>query len=158
MCQTLLWLGQGILHEQVYVSFDKRKLCAFRCNMKLNWCIHLEQWHFNSFVWYFLLPNDYDVEMWYCSEFLYNSKFTLTSKKAWNKHCRYKEGWLYVFFVSAELLPDLNRRAGFPPDTPLILYEVRIHSLKWASSCNVLLITYVKAFFKRTCIAIVKPV
>ena len=63
--------------------------------MKLYWCIHLEQWHFNSFVWYFLLLNDYDVEMWYWSEFLYNSKFTLMSKKAWNKHCRYKEGWLY---------------------------------------------------------------
>ena len=26
---------------------------------------------------------------------LYNSKFTLTSKIAGNKQCRYKEGWLY---------------------------------------------------------------
>ena len=28
MCQTILWPGQGILHEQVSVSIDKRKaLC-----------------------------------------------------------------------------------------------------------------------------------
>ena len=26
------------------------------------------------------------------SEFLYNGKFTLMSKLAWNKQCRYKEG------------------------------------------------------------------
>ena len=26
---------------------------------------------------------------------LYNSKFTLTSKIAGNKQCRFKEGWLY---------------------------------------------------------------
>ena len=47
---------------------------------------------FNSYVYFFLLPNDYDVEIWYWSEFPYNSKFTLTSKIAWNKHRRYKEG------------------------------------------------------------------
>ena len=28
MCQTILWSGQGLLHEQVSVSFDKREaLC-----------------------------------------------------------------------------------------------------------------------------------
>ena len=30
---------------------------------------------------------------------LFNSKFTLTSKIAWNKQCRYKEGWLYVMIA-----------------------------------------------------------
>ena len=25
MCQTILWSGQGILHEQISVSFDKRE-------------------------------------------------------------------------------------------------------------------------------------
>ena len=35
------------------------------------------------------------MEIWNWSEFLYNSKFTLTSKIAWNKQCHYKEGWLY---------------------------------------------------------------
>ena len=39
-----------------------------------------------------LLRNDHDVETWFWSAFLYNSKFTLTSKIAWNKHGRYKEG------------------------------------------------------------------
>ena len=32
------------------------------------------------------------METWYWSAFHYNSKFTLTSKIAWNKHGRYKEG------------------------------------------------------------------
>ena len=40
----------------------------------------------------FSLPNDYDVEIWYWSVFRYNSKFTLTSNIAWNKHRRYKDG------------------------------------------------------------------
>ena len=43
-------------------------------------------------ILYFLLPNDYDEETLYWSAFLYNSKFTVTSKIAWNKHGRYKEG------------------------------------------------------------------
>ena len=31
MCQTNLWSGQGILHEQVFVSFDKREvLCILK--------------------------------------------------------------------------------------------------------------------------------
>ena len=33
---------------------------------------------------------------------LYNSKFTLTSKIAGNKQCRYKEGWLYKHFDSEQ--------------------------------------------------------
>ena len=45
----------------------------------------------NSFVYYLLSSNEYDVETWYGSAFLYKSKFTLTSKIAWNKHGRYKE-------------------------------------------------------------------
>ena len=40
----------------------------------------------------YLLPNNYDEEIWYWSTFPYNSKFTLTLKMAWNKHRCYKEG------------------------------------------------------------------
>ena len=55
----------------------------------LNENSHTHDW---IFTLYFLLPNDYNVEIWYWSAFPYNSKFTLTSKIAWNKHRRYKEG------------------------------------------------------------------
>ena len=47
--------------------------------------------HLNVFVYYFLLQNDYDVETWYMSAFLINSKFTFMLKIAWNKHGGYKE-------------------------------------------------------------------
>ena len=45
---------------------------------------------------------------------LYNSKFTLTSKIAWNKQCRYKEGWLYF-------LERVAHRFNFP-SVLLVLY------------------------------------
>ena len=32
------------------------------------------------------------MEIWYWSEFLHNSKFTLTSKIAWNKQCSLLRG------------------------------------------------------------------
>ena len=81
------------LHEKVSVSLDKwEALCILmQYEIELMYTVGI---NFNSFVQYFLLPNDYYVEIWQRSEFLYNSKFTLTSMIVWNKQCRYKEGWL----------------------------------------------------------------
>ena len=41
-------------------------------------------------LYYIFFIKDNDVETWWT--FFYNSKFTLTSKKAGNKQHRYKEG------------------------------------------------------------------
>ena len=54
------------------------------------------------------------METWYWSAFLYNSKFTLTSKKAWNKHGRYKEGCLYIssmYNVASTMSVDISHLA-----------------------------------------------
>ena len=96
MCQTILWSGQGILHEQASVTFDKREALCILMQYEIEQIYTLRIIAFLFIRMMFLLPNDYDVEIWYWSEFPYNSKFTLTSKKAWNKHCRYKVSWLYI--------------------------------------------------------------
>ena len=81
MYQTILWPGQGILHEQVSVSIDRREALSILMQHEIELMYTFEAIAFNSFVWYFLLPSDRDFEIWYWS----GSKFTLPSKKTWNK-------------------------------------------------------------------------
>ena len=38
--------GQGILHEKVSVSFDKREALCILVQYEAELIIHLEQWHF----------------------------------------------------------------------------------------------------------------
>ena len=76
------------MHEQVHVSFDKLEALCILKQYEIELMYTFGKQHFNPFVQYFLLPNDYYVEIWSWSEFLYNSEFTLTSKIAWNKQYR----------------------------------------------------------------------
>ena len=43
-------------------------------------------------------------------------------------HCEQVNHWFLCFI--AELIPELNRRAGFPLDTPLLLFEVSLSAIK----------------------------
>ena len=80
------------LHEQVSVSLDKwEALCILmQFEIELMYTFGIIAFYFICTI--FFLPNDHYVVIWYWSKFLYNSKFTLTSKISWNKQCRYKEG------------------------------------------------------------------
>ena len=75
LIEFLPWVNQFGDQDKVfcmnrYLShLIRRKLCELWCIMKFNWCMHLEYQHLNSFVYSFLLPNDYDVEIWYLSAF-----------------------------------------------------------------------------------------
>ena len=86
MFQTILWSGQGLLHEQVSVSFDKR---AALCTLM----------QYENEPMYSILIHLYDI-LFYQMIIMLNlvlvrisllQQFTVTSLKAWNKHCRYKE-------------------------------------------------------------------
>ena len=77
------------MHEKVSCTFHKRETFGIFMQYEIELMYTLG---IIAFKFIFLLSNDYDVETWYWSAFRYNSKFTLTSKIAWNKRGRYKEG------------------------------------------------------------------
>ena len=55
---------------------------------------------------------------------LYNSKFTLTSKIAWNKQWRYKEGWLHqIKEGSGSVVECLTRDFVIVQDTLLVQHR-----------------------------------
>ena len=95
MCHSIWWSGQGLFHEQVSVAFDKGESSCILMQYEIKLIYTFGVIAFKLMCILFTFLNDYDVETCYWSAFPYNSKFTLTSKIAWNKHGRYKEGWLY---------------------------------------------------------------
>ena len=87
------------MHEKVSCTFHKRETFGIFMQYEIELMYTLGIIAFKMytlriilFKFIFLLSNDYDVETWYWSAFRYNSKFTLTSKIAWNKRGLYKEG------------------------------------------------------------------
>ena len=80
------------MNELVSVSFDKRETLCILMLYQIELMITFGTIAFQFIYMIFFLPNDYNVEIRKWFEFPYNSKFTLTSKKAWKKHCGYKEG------------------------------------------------------------------
>ena len=94
MCLSIWLSGYGLLHEKVSVTFDKRETFGIFMQYEIELMFTLGIIAFKFICTNFFLSSDYDVENWYWYAFHYNSKFTLTSKIAWNKHGRYKEGSL----------------------------------------------------------------
>ena len=81
MCQSIWWSGQGILHEQVSVTFDKREALwiLMQNGIELIYIFGIKAFKF--FCKIFSLIKWLWCRNWCWSAFLYSSKFTLTSKK-----------------------------------------------------------------------------
>ena len=103
------------------------------------------------------------MEIWYRSEFPYNSKFTLTSKIAWNKHRRYKEGWLYLrrqkfttrayFTFTSRGQSDFAISRGFyfrENKTLAIISEFTVADIFRTKNIGMLMVKYTELKFSKT--------
>ena len=69
MCQKFCDQNKVVLHEQVSVSLDKWESLCILMQYEIELIYTFGIIAFNSFVQYFLLPNDIYVEIWSWSEF-----------------------------------------------------------------------------------------
>ena len=78
MCKSTWWSGQGLLHEQVSVAFDKKEALCILMQYEIELMYEMIKMRQSGTGHHILITENHMI--------------------AWNKHSRYKEGWLYFAF------------------------------------------------------------